>query len=670
MAKAPRKPIAPTKTAVRKPAAATAPQTLTLPPFFHNVRLQSLVLFAFAVLLYANTLGHGFTLDDDIVIKQNMFTQKGVEGIPGILSKDTFFGYFKVEGKDNLVSGGRYRPLTLVMFAFVFQLFGDKSFMFHLLTVLLFAASCVVLYRTLLLLFRPRGDSYAALLAFMATALFAAHPIHTEVVANIKGCDEIVTLLGSLGALWLTVKAFDTGKGMYGIAAGVVFFLACLSKENAATFVVVVPLALWFFRSASAGQIIKHTTPIVAAFLVFFMIRTSILGLGFGGTPMELMNNPFLKISGNQWVPFSAAERLATIFYTLGKYVWLLFFPFSLTHDYYPRHIDLMTFGSPTVLLSLALYGFLTWYALSGIGKRDPLRFGILFYLLTLSIVSNFVFPVGTNMGERFAFMPSVGFCVVVAALLMRLWKGANGTNALAILGVAVALFSLKTLTRNPVWVSNESLFLTDVAVSGNSAKIRNACGGVLLDKATQEKDPNEVEKLCKEGVTHLNKAIEIYPNYKDAYVSRAGCQFLLKNYDASIADYRMSLQLAGTDEPKFKNLLAMALREGGKFQGEQKHDLAAAMRYLNESWQLNPKDGDTARLLGVANGVQNKQAEALGWFQKAVDLAPDNASYMFDLGTAYYLAGDPVKGEQWRQKAIKKDPEVANKQGQGAPVK
>ena len=57
------------------------------------------------------------------------------------------------------------------------------------------------------------------------------------------------------------------------------------------------------------------------------------------------MNNPFLKIEGNQWVPFSGAEKMATIFYTLGYYIKLLLVPHPLTHDYYPRHIDIMNWG-------------------------------------------------------------------------------------------------------------------------------------------------------------------------------------------------------------------------------------------------------------------------------------------------------------------------------------
>jgi hypothetical protein len=173
--------------------------------FFQRTGLQSGLFFLLAVLLYANTLTHGFVQDDAIVITDNMFTTQGVKGIPGILTKDTFFGFFKVEGKETLVSGGRYRPLTLVVFALLYEVFGLDPFPYHLLTVLLYALTCVLLYRVLLLLLREHSGLGAGV-AWMATLLFTVHPIHTEVVANIKGCDEIVALLGSLGATALVFR--------------------------------------------------------------------------------------------------------------------------------------------------------------------------------------------------------------------------------------------------------------------------------------------------------------------------------------------------------------------------------------------------------------------------------------------------------------------------------
>lgn len=681
MSKQQRKPLPKTQSPVQQRTApnergANSAATVTYNSFFTNTLLQSGLIFAFAFLLYANTLTHGFVLDDAIVITDNMYTQQGAKGIGGILSNDTFFGFFKVEGKETLVSGGRYRPMTLVLFALIHSI-STGPFVFHLFTVLLFAFTCVVLYRTVLRLLSPVGNDSpsvlaqsAPMVAWLAAVLFAAHPIHTEVVANIKGCDEILTLLGCLGALYFTLKAWDSRQMKWSVAAGISFFIACLSKENAAAFVVLIPLALWFFRggdqgSASGSQSIwTLSLPIIVAFVAFFVLRGSILHWRFGGEPVELMNNPFMKLEGNQWVKFAPAERLATILYTLGKYVQLLFVPHPLTHDYYPRQIGIMTFGSPMVLFSLALYGFMAFWAIRGIKQRDPVSYGILLYLLPLGIVSNLVFPIGTNMGERFAFMPSVGFCLLVALFLNRLMKNYQ-VLALALFGIVVLLFSIKTFTRNYAWVSNENLFMTDAAVSVNSAKLQNACGGVLFDRATKEKNSEKQRILCMEAIPHLNQALKIYPNYKDAYISRGGAHYVLREFPEAIADYRRAVQLA-PDDVKLKTYLALALRDGGKYYGEERSDLPNAFKCFEESWQLNPKDPETARLMGVGYGINGKHAEAIVWFTKAVEAAPKEAGFLWDLGLAYSASGNLAKGEELRKKAMEMDPGIAAKRSKG----
>lgn len=669
MSKQQRKPATP------KPSAtANAAPAIITPAFFTNTLLQSALIFAIAFLLYANTLTHGFVLDDAIVITDNMYTQQGAKGIGGILSKDTFFGFFKVEGKENLVSGGRYRPMTLVLFALIYQI-STGPFIFHLFTVLLFAFTCVALYRTLLLLMSPNGQplpgqsraaSAAPMVAWFASVLFAVHPIHTEVVANIKGCDEILTLLGCLGALYFSLKAWDTQQNKWALAAGVSFLIACLSKENAAAYVVLIPLALAIFRSqtVSGNSVWKASLPIFGAFILFFLLRGSILQWRFGGEPMELMNNPFLKLEGNLWVKFAPAERLATIMYTLWKYVQLLFVPHPLTHDYYPRQIDIKSFGDLQVLLSVVLYGSMAYWAVRGIPKKDPVAFGILLYLLPLGIVSNLVFPIGTNMGERFAFMPSVGFCFLIGLTLQKLFSK-NQSLSLGLFGLVAVLFSAKTILRNPAWESNEKLFMTDAAISTNSAKLQNACGGVLFDKATKEKDAEKQKALCRQALPHLDQAIKIYPNYKDAYISRGGAHFVLREFPEAIADYRRAIQLA-PDEQKLKTYLALSLRDGGRYFGEEKRDLANAVKYFEESWQINPQDPETARLMGVANGVQGNHAKAIEWFTKAVDVAPNDAGYIWDLGLAYAASGNQAKWDELRNKALGIDPEIAQRRNKG----
>ena len=170
-------------------------------PFWFRVKMHKTILLALAILLYANTLGHNYTQDDAIVIYDNMFTQEGFAGIPGLLSNDTFYGFFKEEGKANLVSGGRYRPLTPIMFAVEWALFGRSPFIGHLINVLSYAFLALILYLTLSQVMNKGRVPELSLFIFLITLFYVSHPLHTEVVANIKGRDEIISMIGSSAAL-------------------------------------------------------------------------------------------------------------------------------------------------------------------------------------------------------------------------------------------------------------------------------------------------------------------------------------------------------------------------------------------------------------------------------------------------------------------------------------
>ncbi|MBE0640560.1 MAG: tetratricopeptide repeat protein, partial [Bacteroidales bacterium] len=82
----------------------------------------ALVLAGLAIVLYANTLPLDYALDDTLILTGNEFTKQGIRGIPEIMTNDAFTGFF---GKQkSLVAGGRYRPLSQVMFAIEYELFG------------------------------------------------------------------------------------------------------------------------------------------------------------------------------------------------------------------------------------------------------------------------------------------------------------------------------------------------------------------------------------------------------------------------------------------------------------------------------------------------------------------------------------------------------------------
>ncbi|WP_367392203.1 tetratricopeptide repeat protein [Lewinella sp. LCG006] len=642
-------------------------KTKTLPAawaWLGRTRLVAGGLFLLSVVLYANTFSHDFAQDDAIVITENMFTTEGVAGIPGLFQYDTFYGFFKVEGKAKLVAGGRYRPLTPAMFAVEYGLFNANPAVMHVFNALWYGLTVVMLYLLLLAMFQARKswDREINLLAvywipLLAAFLFAVHPLHTEAVANIKGRDEIITLLGSLTSLWLLFK----GGTLRTALAGVCFFLALLAKENAITFLGVAPLALFVFTPTKMGDIVKRISPLLAATLVFLMIRGSILGWDAGPPSQELMNNPFLKLEQGRWVDFSGSEKAATITYTLGKYAQLLVAPVQLTHDYYPRQIDIMRFNDWRVLLSLFLYLGLLVYGLWGLLRKNIGSFAVLYYLGTLSLVSNIVFPVGTNMSERFLFMPSVGFTLLVAWGLFTYLKNhrlATGI-ALAFGGILMVL----TFLRNPAWKDNYTLFTTDIYTSPNSAKLRNAMAGELsVQWAALPPEQQQVrQSMLQEALGHIEEAIRIHPTYKQAYFIKGNVLNYLKQYEASIQAYQQARQIDPGYEQAFDNLM-ITYRDAGRYYGEQKGDIRTAIQYLEQAYQAMPEDYETIRLLGVANGIAGNTPRTIELFTKNTQLQPNNARAWYDLGTAYRNNQQAEAAEQALQKARQLDPDIETK--------
>ncbi len=615
-------------------------------------------ILVFAALLYANTLTHDYTQDDAIVIYDNMFTTDGISGIPGLLAKDTFYGFFKEEGKANLVSGGRYRPLTPVMFAVGWQLFGKNPFWGHLFNLLFYGCIGLLIFE-LIRRFKKRKGTDWTIIAFITAMIFLAHPVHTEVVANIKGRDEIMTLLGSLLSLLAVWKALDTKKGVWYLVSAICMFLACMSKENAVTYIAIIPLTLWYFKEESIGNSIMATLAPLVGVISFIAIRTAVLGFEFGDAPNELMNNPFLKLVNGSYVPFSTGEWAATIMFTLGKYVQLLFFPHPLTHDYYPRHIEVMSFGDISVWLSVLMYVILAIVAAIGLRKKSVMSYGILYFLLTLSIVSNIVFPIGTNMSERFLFMPSIGFSFVIAYYIFT--KLSNKKLVYGILGFIVLLFSIKAIHRNGAWKNDFTLFNTDKHVSKNSAKINNAAAGSLSTAAFNETDPVKKKSMLQEAIERCDKAISIHPNYKNAYLIKANAYHYLDNFKEAEKHYDMALRI----DPGFKSAItnsAINYRALGRRYGEVDQNLPKAIEYLKKAAIELPDDYEVIRLLGTATGFSGLHDESIKYFTKALEIEPQLAGAYVNLGKAYMNVGNTDQGNFYLNKALEIDPNALSK--------
>ena len=598
------------------------------------------------------------------MLSDNMFTEQGINGISGILNYDTFYGFFKVEGKDKLVQGGRYRPASLVSFALEQSIFGGNPHVSHCINALLYGLLCLILYRLLLMWFSTYFQDKRLLnFAFVIALVFACHPIHVEVVANIKGRDELfVALFGLLSALLL----FQKEKSWWHyVLAYMSIFIAYFSKENAIIFMIIIPLSVWFFGRSRKDQkqLWISTIPVVLLGILFLIVRGNILGTTISPATNELMNNPFLKLENGILIDYSFQEKWSTIIYNLGKYLQLMVFPFPLTSDYYPYHISAKSFMDFRVILSIIVHIGLVLSAIFGTLKRKPWAFGILFYFGFLFLVSNLPFNIGTNISERFLFLPSVGFIITAVYLVFTyLLKTTERSKVYRYLLICVLIaFSLYSVYRSRVWKNDFTLLTTDVIYSSNSAKALHGAAGALFTEASKTKDDGLKKQYLELSTDYIKKALEIYPLYTNAYLIQGNNYQLLEQYEDAIKSYNQLLRLSPEHKNGLNNL-QIAYRDAGRYYGEKVGDMNKSTAYLNEAYKMDPTSYETVRLLGVSNGVQGNVKEAIQYFELGVELNPNDAFAWFNLGNAYFNNKDQENGNRCHAKTLEIDPSFADK--------
>jgi Tfp pilus assembly protein PilF len=695
----------------KKPAAVPKAESVKVSGF-SQLHKQILFVIIACIGLYANTLDMDYTLDDTLMITGNSFTKKGIHGIGDIFTNDAFVGFL---GKSNLLPGGRYRPLSQVMFAVEYQIFGFNPFIGHLLNVIFYTLLCLLLFKVLRMLF-PEEDGKVKwyTIPFIATILFIAHPLHTEVVANIKGRDELMSMMGTLICLYLSLRYIETKKILHLAGSLILFILAILSKENALAWVVVIPFALWFFKKGTVRDRWISSLPLIAGIVVYAGIRAATVGFIIKDVnDTELLNNPFLGAS--------FMEKYATIFLTWGKYFLLLLFPHPLTHDYYPKQIPIVGMGDWRAILSLLLSVASVVYAFVVLKKRKILSFAILFFWLTFAMSSNFVINIGAFMNERFMFAPLLGFTLSVAWLLntkLREWiRNASGwsSSVLWILIILMGAYSIKTVTRNRVWKNDFILFTTDVEVSSNSAKCNTSAGGKLMEWSDSTSNPQKRQEYLMKSEKYLRKAIDIYPQNLNSWVLLGNVYIKEQKYSAARDCYDNCLRINPEHAISFNNLLHIAqvttrdklyeesvitykdllkhqpdsarymfgigyaYKGAGQFDsalvwfkrtlgkdssysdawgklgeiyGQQFNDLNTSEVYLKKAVHFNPKDASSLENLGIIYALRKNYAVSIEYFLKAYAITPDNPGLNRNLGKTYEDMGNKAKAAEYYQKA------------------
>jgi len=642
-----------------------------------NLKTPSLLLFALGFILYANTISFDYALDDKIVIIHNEFTKQGIDGIKDLVSNDAMVGFFGK--KKNLVSGGRYRPFTLITHALEWEFFGKSPGISHFINAMLYGLSCYILFLLLADLF-PITNKWWLSIAFFTSLLWATHPLHTEVVANIKGRDEILSLLFALVAFRYYLKSYSLFTFTRWILVLLFFGLSLMSKESSITFLVIFPLAVYFFKEFDLKKAGISMSPLLIVTFVYLIIRSNVIGGMQTEVAKELMNNPYVNATN--------IEKYATTFLTYLLYFKLLVFPHPLTHDYYPKQIELVGFTDFGVIVSILVHIMLLVVFVKTLKTRKIVAFSILVYFISFSLYSNLLFSIGTFMNERFMYVSGIGFSLMLGYLLIQVVKR-NEKLGLGILVVVSLLSSIKTIARNYAWQNDQTLALTDVEVSTKSAKMKMSAGLALLDMAKVEKNKELKDQYLNEAFLHLRESINIYPSYAQPMILLGNTYSEVGDYNNAIMMYENCLKLQGEVNHAFQNLeyvgdkavktqsfeVAVLAYQTylkykndevkiygklGEVYGKSLGNLVKAEELLLIAHNLDKQNTNILQKLGVVFAIQGKVNEALDIFLQAEKIEPKNPHVLINVGLTYNNLGFAEKGDQYIQKAIEIDPSVA----------
>ena len=469
------------KQAAQELRAATAAQ----PP----VRYADLWLAIAFLLPNLGALACGFLFDDLPVIVQNEVLH------PHSLRQ--FLHIFSVGYWPDRRGLQLYRPVTEAIWALTWSLGGgNHPWVFHALGLALGCAVVLLLYYFFIEVQTPPRT------AFIASLLFALFPIHTEATTSIVGSAELLAAVFGLAALILYYRKRP-------FLAVLLFALAVFSKESAAAFAavpLVFPRKDWRARDswiAAAGTALVVGGALTAHHLIAV------------GAFIPPIDNPMGLVS--------ASQRVLTALWIQCLYLFKTLVPITLSADYSYKQIRLvMGLDDPRAWAGLALVagaGILAW-------RSRPLRAPVLVYAILFSATSNVLFPIGTIMGERLAYVPSLAVALLLAMLLARSrhWK--------EVLIVVAVAFAARTAVRNLDWLNANRFYTKLLQTSPHSAKAYYFYG---ILRASHGDDVGAIQAY--------DRAIAIFPAYSEAFHNRGNALARLGRRNEAMESYRQCLR-------------------------------------------------------------------------------------------------------------------------------
>lgn len=482
---------------------------------------------------------------------------------------------------------------------------------FHLTNLFLHALNVILVY--FLALRVTRGGLWAPL----AGLLFALHPVHSEAVASMLGRSDLLVTAFSLVCL-LAYYGFlfhsrPSLKGVFYFGALLSYGAACLTKESG----VIIPLLIvicenWAWndkvhRRGLKAQVLSMVPFLILGLLYLFFRQATIPTSG---------QQPW---GGGRW---QTAILMMVVFW---KYFVLLVFPAFLSPYYilyWPEGWDyLSVLGGLFVLLGTVI--LLIRYH----HRRPLLAWGIAWLGVTLLPVSNIIPIPGAMMNERWLYLPSVGFAILLGWGAFKILSQSGSALKKVLWGVGsvlLLLFVVRIVSWNAVWRSDESVALKILQQHPESSLAHNNLGNFLFCVGR-----------IPEAKQEYAQAILLDPEGARSHANLGNVYCAEQNWPGGIAEYRKSLALDPQLAPAWYALGVAYQRQGV---------LDSALTQYQRALQLDPLHVPALKGSGGILLEKKEYGLAEGYFRRALTIAPDDSELKISLERILHLQSGQVK--------------------------
>jgi len=479
----------------------------------------------------------------------------------------------------------QYYPLAHTVFWVEHQLWGDWPAGYHLLNILLHCVSALLLVGILRRLEVPG--------AWLATAIFALHPIQTESVAWIS---ELKNMLSGVFYFWtvLVYIKFDRTRNLGAYAVALVLFLfGLMSKTVIATLPAAILIIFWWKRGKlSRNRDVLPLTP-------FFVVGTA------AGLFTAWVERSLIGAEGSDF-NYSFTERILiagrVIWFYLRKLIWPLDLIFV-----YPRWQVSQTVWWQYLYPAAALLLLAVLVSLSR-RWRAPLA-ALLFFIVTLFPVLGFlnVYPFRYSLvADHFQYLAGVGIIVFVAGgIALRLECGQHWRRPTVQALCLAFLASLAALTwrQSAMYSDIETLWYTTIQRNPKAWMAHNNLGTVLLQKGKVD-----------DAIVHFRKALEIKADHADAQANLGSALLQKGELDEAIAQYLKALEIK-PDYALVHYDLGNALLVKGQVD--------EAIAHYEKALVIKPDYAEVCNNLGIVLFQKGEVDQAIGYYQKALEINP-----------------------------------------------